>query len=311
MNRDINVLIEEVTRLIEIVFGESTKAAMKMAQRYDSDRMMQSAFGYIGRKPTQDELRKMYEGEALGGESEDVISIFLDLDIGPLSDELVSQDRKEILMNILMGPVGMVDYPEDRFNEKWTNYVADLDKLKEKASQGKSFRIWYSDAPSELCGYYFVCAILEAYDCPVSVIKLPNWIEGDDGSMISYKAWDEVDPGKFYIFLEYERQLSQSKLKSDAGVWRRLVSENGSLRASVNGLLKTVSENFYDDFIRRYLPDEPIRMARIIGNVLGKEELKIYDFWIRHRLRQMILLGELVLVQGGEHEYEFILKKGK
>lgn len=297
--------------MIEIVFGESTKGAMKMAQRYDSERMMQSAFSYIGRKPTQDELRKMYEGEALGSESKDVIAIFLDLDTGPLSDELVSEERKEMIMEILRGPLGMVSYPEDSFNEKWVSYVSDLDKLKEKASQGKSFRIWYSDAPSELCGYYFVCSILVAYNCPVSVVKLPNLLEEDEGTMIRYKAWDEVRPGKFYTFLEDERQLSPLKLKSDAGVWRRLVTENGLLRASINGLIKTVSENFYDDFIRRHLPDEPIRMSRIIGGVLGKEELKIYDFWIRHRLRQMILSGELVLVQGGEYEYEFTLKKGK
>ena len=41
--------------------------------------------------------------------------------------------------------------------------------------RGEAMRIWYSDAPYAVCGLYQVCSMLKDCDCPVLVVKLPEY----------------------------------------------------------------------------------------------------------------------------------------
>jgi len=295
--------------MIEVVFSDSVLGSMKVAKNYDSKQWMKGAVGYIGSKPSEDVRREMYEGEALGGSSADVIGILFWLDIGALVGGVESDERKAVLKDMTMGPIGMIEDPDEAFNEFWSRAVQQLALLKEKASQGEKFRLWYSDTPSALCGYYFVCSILQKFDCEVVAVKLPKCVEKGPDGVIHYKSWGEVHPGKFYDFVKYETHVSPVILKSNGLYWKQLEVENSGLRASINGELRSVSEDFYDGFIRRHLPTEPTKMGRIIGDVLGREGLKVTDWWIRRRIRWMITTGEVVVVKGGDNEYGFHIKK--
>ncbi len=295
--------------MIEVVFSESVLGSMKVAKNYNSNQWMKGAVGYIGEKPSEDELKEMYQGEALGGSSADVIGIMFWLDVGALSGGIQSDERKAVLKDMTRGPVGMIENPDQVFNEFWSRAVGQLTSLEQKASQGETFRLWYSDTPSELCGYYFVCSILQKFDCDVVAVKLPRYIEKEPNGLVRYKGWGEVHPGKFADFVKYERNVSSVILKSNGIHWKQLELENSSLRASINGELRSVSEEFYDGFIRRHLPTQPTKMGKIIGDILGREGLKVTDWWIRERIRWMITIGEVIVVNGGDNEYGFHIKK--
>lgn len=295
--------------MIEVVFGDSTFGSMKMAKNYKSDAWVTATPAYMGKKPTEAELKKLYDGQALGGKSSDVIGINFTLDIGSLAGGIESDQRKAIIREISSGPVGFIEDPEEAFRSYWVRAIDQLNLLKEKAKQGKSFRIWYSDTPYELCGYYFVCWLLHQYECQVVAIKLPSYIGNEDNTITFYKSWGEVQPGKFYIFANDEKSIPPSLLKINAIYWKELKEEDACLRASINGELKSVPQDFYDHFIKRNIPTVPTRMGKIIGNIMGHECLNITDFWIRKRIRHMISSGDITIVKGGENEYTFHIKK--
>lgn len=300
---------KEGENMIDVVFSESAMGSMKMAKHYDSEVWIASASAYIGKRPSDDEIEAMYAGQALAGHSQDVICISFALDIGSLKGGLKSDTRKAILRDIVARPIGMLEHPENEFKEYWSKSMAQLDLLKEKAIQGETIRIWYSDTPSDLCAYYYICSLLKDHACSIRTIKLPQYIEREDHAIVAFKSWGEVHPGQFYRFLQYEQSLSPTIVKYNAIIWQSLVENSSQLRVSLNGELKNVSETFYDEFIIRHLPDEPTKMGRVIGNVLGIEALKISDYWIRNRIRSMITAGQIKVVKGDEMEYGFIIQK--
>lgn len=71
--------------MLEVVFSDSEKGSMKVAKNYNEKNMLGGAVGYIGKKPTKAELEKYFEGQAVGGNSQDVVNIGFSLDIGDIS----------------------------------------------------------------------------------------------------------------------------------------------------------------------------------------------------------------------------------
>jgi hypothetical protein len=60
--------------MLEVVFSDSEKGSMKAAKSYNAKAMLGGAY-YIGEKPTKAELEKYFEGQAVGGNSQDVVNI--------------------------------------------------------------------------------------------------------------------------------------------------------------------------------------------------------------------------------------------
>ena len=136
-----------------------------------------------------------------------------------------------------------------------------------------------SDAPYSTCGFYYVCNILRNIDCNISVVSLPKYSQISEKEIIEYNSWDEVEPGKLYQFLSFEKQLTQIDKTIASDYWRNLMVEQAPLRANVNGKLISVPENFYDFIITNNLPHNDFIMAGFIGKLLGEYRLGIRDTW--------------------------------
>ncbi len=91
---------------------------------------------------------------------------------------------------------------EDISTKFWNDNVSDINRLKEYARSGRHIRIWYSNAPFSMCGFYFVNSLLKNFSCNISAIKLPEYLVREDEAIITYKSWGEVIPDKLYDFFE-------------------------------------------------------------------------------------------------------------
>jgi hypothetical protein len=150
---------------------------------------------------------------------------------------------------------------------------------------------------------------LKEYNCKVSAIKLPQYIQRSDNEIQFYTSWGEVQAEKFYKFLPLEKELSSCEIRSFSSGWTELKEENSILRAVVNGKVIGVQEDFYDHIIRKEIQEGEFLMARLIGNILGKYPLGIGDWWYAKRIIWMIEQGELVVVQKQKEIYQQVLKK--
>jgi hypothetical protein len=277
--------------MIEILFGESEGGGMKAAKNYKKTDYHNGTTGFIG------------------GNSKEVICLPLMLDIGDINVPIDSEYRKNLILEMYT-----INGWDDKnsikeLEDTWGKYLNEIERLKIYASKGEEFRIWYSNAPYSICGFYYVCNLLKEYNCKVSVINLPQYMLLSDNVIQFYTSWGEIDAEKFYKFLPFEKELSECELNIFASDWIALKEENSILRAFVNGKLIGVPEDFYDHIIRKEIPDGEFIMARLIGIILGKYSLGIGDWWYAKRIIKMIEQGELEVVKKQKETYRQVLKK--
>lgn len=287
--------------MIEVLFAENEAASMKTAKstvitiKTDGPTAIWSA----GKKlPSKREHTGWIEGTA-----EEVICLGFMLDIGDIKEPIDSACRKDLIYSLYAQDQWEQDrtYDEELRNVPET-YISEMKRLKHFLEDGEPIRIWYSDAPYSVCGFYHLCSILSQYANPVFAVKLPPH-RFCDRLVISYTNWGEVAAEEFAGFLQYETQLSREELRHYHFLWNELQEENSPLRAVLNGRAASVPENFYDFLIWREITEKPLKEARLIGDILGKHPLGVGDWWYARRIEDLIAQGKIRVVQDSPKKY--------
>lgn len=295
--------------MLEVVFSDSMKGSMKVAQHDNKKEMVGGNIAYLGEKPSQKELETVFSGYAIGGTSQNVCRVAFCLDIGEIAQANgMDMQRKVLLEQMMHNSEEEQEKQKERVEAYWKSFQTDFEKLMETAKKGGPIRVWYGDAPYSLCGFYFVCSVLKDYDCTLYEIKLPKIVKKDD-CIVSYSGWEEVPPGQLYQFLSYERKVSPAERRYYADEWETLKKQNASLRAMVNGKLMSVPEDFYDHLIRKEIPDGEFRLGWLIANILGKYPIGVGDWWYHCRIKKMIQMGEIEVLSDEEKDYRKILMR--
>ena len=158
----------------------------------------------------------------LEGTAEEVICLGFLLDIGDIREAVDSQYRKDLIYSLYAQEQWGKD-PE--LDEELRNlaecYINEMARLKNYLDDGEQIRIWYSDAPYSICGFYQLCSILTKYDNSIQVVKLPQYCVRDN-VIISYKNWGEIAAEEFAGFLPYEKKLSRQELRLYNSLWNEL-----------------------------------------------------------------------------------------
>lgn len=232
--------------MVEVLFAESEAASMKAEKKKS-----------LKREPA----------ERVEETPEEVICLGFLLDIGDIRENVDSAYRKTLIYDLYTQEAWGKDLEVDAELRNLADvYVREMQRLKNYLEEGETIRIWYSDAPYSVCGFYHVCSILSEYDNPVRVVKIPEYIvRGNE--IISYRNWGEVAAEEFAGFLPYERELSREEVRMYRSLWMELQEENTPLRAIINGKIMSVGENFYDFLIWKELTKKPIKEARLICRV--------------------------------------------
>src|SRR5699024_10283447 len=160
------------------------KSSMIVAKAYDEKAMQHGVSGYIGKKPTESELKEHFKGQAVGGSPKNVVNIGFSLDVGDISGILDGEERQNVFRN----KWGQFDF-EDKEQEKFfQNQRKDMEKLISASKNGVPIRIWKSNAPYSICGFYFVCNMLRNIDCNISVVSLPDK-KVLENEVVTYNSW--------------------------------------------------------------------------------------------------------------------------
>lgn len=286
--------------MIELLFGESEAGAMKAAKS-------KKVIGHRNDGPTAVIGNGFSKGketvEWIPGTSKEVICLGFMLDIGDIREEADSVYRKKLIFSMLFQEQKGKDVEmEETLRGLGHAYGEELKRLKGYLEAGEPMRIWYSDAPYSRCGLCFACCFMKGFDNRVSVVKLPEY-QVKESSITVHHNWGNLAAEEFSGFLQYERELSMRERRMYEILWTELVEENGPLRAVVNGELMSVGEDFYDFLIWRHLTAQPVKEARLIGNILGHHPISVGDWWYASRIEHFIGEGRIKVVQDSEHKY--------
>lgn len=210
-----------------------------------------------------------YTGPTVDGLPADVAGIWLTADVGDISNLSDWKRRIDGIQKLL--EVYEDDQDED---ENWTERAAEqavalVGRLVNAVKTGEPVRVWWSNAPGEACGYCWVMAILQDAVGSVTSIKIPEHFPSKD-SFIHLRSTGDLTPELFSQLLPLEQPVLPAERRSRASQWQKLVAENASLRAMVNGQLCSVSANFYDHVLHEVIPSTPCSVSHIIGHALIK-----------------------------------------
>ena len=290
--------------MLELCFDMSTRGALRVAQH--CGRGGKGAVGVIvaasdqgdpavaeqeARRAAeafrrhQEELER--EAIPLGGDPGDVMTLSLGLDMGDIREPL-GEVRHQLLKQ-------WYDWDEVA-DRDWGRCLEAAEHLK-AVGPGDTVRIWVDRTPASACGLLHAASLLKDTKAAVHVVVLPFWRERPDGVVETYLGWGEMEPERFGHFLSREEPVPPLALGAMAHRWEVLQKENAPLRAVVNGQVRSVGEDFYDDLIRRHIPEGQTKIAPIIGNVIGFERPGIGDVWLAERIRWMLSTGELRMVR--------------
>lgn len=293
--------------MIELAFGESSAGGLKLAKsRKQGDRISGADAESRG---TRKELcnaskPRTWSGITMGGSPTDVVALTLALDIGDISDMTTGINARQKLLDTLFA-----DFPGVSDGIVGTNQHA-LARLKEVKATLEPVRMWVcAGNPAELCGLYLVCHLLFDARTPLSVVRIPEQIEKDNG-IVSYRHTGEIIPEDLGAYTAYEEPISELQRCVYANWWRGLVQENAPLRAVINGTLMSVPEDFYDFALRANIPDGEFKVAQLIGNTLGHIP-GIGDRWLFLRVQAMSRSGELITVSEAteDHPYSEVVRR--
>jgi len=311
--------------MVEIVFSDSEKGSMKYGQCFSDEAVAAGSVFIIksdGTQPTQEEYAaalaeaehkhkwELQHGKPLGGKPEDVIALSFALDIGNIAVPVTEASRKDLIARILSSnPWGELHNMEDGICSYWDGCISDLNRLNLRAKAGEAVRIWYSDAPYSMCGFYNAIDQLEGYECRVLAIKLPTFMSCGEQETKSAVSWGEIAPGEFVNYLPLEAEIPVPVQKAICMEWKKLKQENAPLRVVLNGKLHSAESDFYDGFIRKEVPKSTFKVGQLVGSVLGRNQLGIGDWLIAQRIKKMVESGEFTVIEENLAFYGTSLKK--
>lgn len=291
--------------MIEVLFGESEAASMKAAKSM-------KIVGYVN-GPTsvlvtgkETPPERTFAGW-VEGTSEDVVCLGFMLDIGNIKEPIDSPYRKNLIYS-MYAQNQYVKNPEIDQELKLTGevYLNELLRLKEYLENGETIRVWYSDTPYSICGFYSLCQTLQKYKNEIHIVKLPEYMVRKT-SIISYRNWGEVSAEEFAEFLTYESVLTKEEVRMYAQLWTELTEDNSPLRAMINGKVTGVSEDFYDFLIWKRLTRKPIKEARLIGDILGCFQIGMGDWWFARRIEHFIQQDKIKVINDSENKYARVI----
>lgn len=85
------------------------------------------------------------------------------------------------------------------------------------------------------------------------------------------------------------------------------MEDNSPLRAMVNGKMIGVPEDFYDFMIFKRLTTKPIKECRLIGDIIGCNQVSIGDWWYANRIQHFIETGAIEVLDDSENLYERLI----
>lgn len=132
------------------------------------------------------------------------------------------------------------------------------------------------------------------------------------GGKVKYSLVGEMETGAAAYFYKRRRQLTATEQAALLTDWKRMQEENMPLRAMVDGKVRSVSEDFYDEIILSCVPEEENRAALTVGRAIAKLDEtgnRVSDMLIFSRVRALGAAGRITIVKDGATYRDMIIRK--
>lgn len=165
------------------------------------------------------------------------------------------------------------------------DFFDNIDRIINATKDGQTIRIWHADAASDECGLLLLASILKDYDCKIVEVHVHDTVSV--AMLGCLEIADNCDA--------WTKPIAKDRLEQLDRQWQRLKAEDGELRILENGEIKTVEEDYFDDFILQCVPSQgTISRRTLVGNVLGSSKHYLHDDFVDYRIEALIEKNEII-----------------
>ncbi|WP_102272308.1 DUF1835 domain-containing protein [Cytobacillus massiliigabonensis] len=236
--------------------------------------------------------------------SEKVISFWYMFSVGPvwkLHEKAGQQVRFDFMQKVM-------NDEHDDFRDYQKKFYETLDQI-DSIPEDVPITIWVAENAHEQTGLRYVLHILKNKMNDIKVINSTKMFAGKfNRPDIEYMAikTGEIIPEKLQVIYEESKlnaSLSKEERKALVEEWAALAETEETLRIWQNEKIKSVREDYYDQYminmakklqINRERAKEPevfMKSARLIGEVIGHLDQYMGDSFFEYRLRKLIEKG--------------------
>lgn len=155
--------------------------------------------------------------------------------------------------------------------------------------------IWMGQNVHDVCGYFWLMTQLKDYQGRIEVLYLNNLpFINEKGNIFYPTSLFEILPKEFLKAKKLARPITLSEFEVDPDEWRKLCTENASVRFLEGGKKISGKEiEFYDKDILINVTPAPQKLLKLLGNTIHKMKVKTGDVFLVWRIREMISFGKL------------------
>lgn len=263
--------------MVNISFSDSLSGSLKMA-------------GYYAKK-NNDKIQDL---------EENVISLWLNLDVGDISENPFGTKRERDYIKIFGDKNIFGDENTFCMQKFFREQTEKINKIENLVKQGHKIRIWYTERADELCGFCYMLYMLDLWGIEnknIFYVKLPLSTICDSGEYTLLGGSGEFDSEILPKLVLNQKSLTESFKKYHINQWENIKAENAEMRISICGRLVSVNADFYDSIILSEIEkqDEIFKEAQVIGNCIFK--LCVDVNFVAWRVEKMIENGLLEIVE--------------
>ncbi len=209
-----------------------------------------------------------------------------------------------LMLNVLFNIGDLSDYrnhkiniPENlRLEDKNANFKSEYNIIIDNIKQKNKIRVWTgrNDIYSYLIMLY-ICSIIKDYNYELYVLYCDDY--NNDYPSPSVMREEELKK-----LSRLEHKLTNEEINNNVNIWNGLVSENSDLRVIDSGNVKSVSIDFYDNFIIDTLKSMgKVKMCQLVGKLMQK--VYLHDTMYVYLINRLISINKIKITLYNDVRY--------
>lgn len=232
----------------------------------------------------------------------------LEIVFGDSSNNLlkkVNLVNSDILMINMLFNVGdlsnisnyIIDVPKKLcFSKKNYCVKGETYKIIDNINKKNKIRVWsgHRDIYSYLILLY-VSSIINKYNYELYVVYCDEYNK-------DYPSISVMNEAEIKKLIKLEHRLSIEEIEENYNIWKRLIDENEALRVLEDGIVKSVSLDYYDDYILDTLKDlGKVKICQLIGRLM--QEVYLQDVLYVYLINRLIDNKKIIIYKDDNSKY--------
>ncbi len=182
------------------------------------------------------------------------------------------------------------------FEEKNANFKNEYNIIVDNIKSKNKIRVWTGrkDIYSYLIMLY-VCSIIKKYNYELYVLYCDEYNK-------DYPSPRVMDEKELESLTRLEHKLTNKEIEENVKTWNELVNKNSDLRIINNDGVKSVSFDFYDDYILKKLKSiGKIKISKLVGIIM--QDIYLIDNMIIYLINRLIKSKKIKITLVNNNKY--------